>query len=722
MKRLEGEVLEFAASLGASGLLELDRVTVDPHNFLGLELNPRAKEIAELVIWIGFIKWQIRTGGQDVIRDPVLRDFKTIECTDAVLAWDRQELLRDEAGKPITKWDGQTTKLHPITGEEIPDEAARMELYKYVNPRIREWPEAEFIVGNPPFIGGKDIRAELGDGYAEALWASRAKRKWVPNSADFVMYWWDQAAHRMTGPSSKLRRFGFVTTNSITQTFSRRVIQHYLNADRPLALAFAIPDHPWVKGEARANVRIAMTVAHTGGGFGLLKEITREEALDTDAPIVELRTTMGRIHADLTVGANVTAAAPLMANARISSPGVKLHGDGFIVSPTAARALGLGTRPGLDAHIRPYLNGRDLTQSTRNTMVVDLFGLTELEARSRFPEVYQHLLEHVRPQRDGTASGSTSKDAQQYAARWWTFGKPRQELRAALTGLPRYIATVETSKHRTFQFLGAATIPDNMLVCAALSSPDWLAVLSSRPHVLWALEAGGTLEDRPRYNKTRCFDTFPFPDLTPDARAALTQLGEELDAFRKARQAEHPGLTITAMYNVLEKLRRGEDLSEEDKLTHERALISTLKRIHDQIDEAVAAAYGWPVDLGDETILERLVALNKARAEEEKRGIVRWLRPEFQNPTGRSAAPAAAPELALEIDETEAKPVFPDATGERARAVRAALIAFAKPAAPEELARTFRQGARVKKSVTELLETMAALGQAEEREGKYFAA
>jgi len=578
-------------------------------------------------------------------------------------------------------------------------------------------------VGNPPFIGGKDIRADLGDGYAEALWASRAKRKWVPNSADFVMYWWDEAAHALTAVGSKVRRFGFVTTNSITQTFSRRVIQHYLQTERPLSLAFAIPDHPWVKGEARAQVRIAMTVAHTGSGFGQLKEVTREDALDTDAPKVDLRTAFGRIHADLTVGANVSAAKPLMANDRIASPGVKLHGDGFIVSPTIANSLGLSTRPGLTAHIRPYLNGRDLTQTSRGMMVIDLWGLSEVDVRARYPEVYQHLLENVKPQRDATAARSQTRDAHEYAARWWTFGKPRQDLRTALVGLSRFIVTGETAKHRTFQFLDASVTPDNMLVCFGLDAAEWIAVLSSRFHETWSLAAGGWMGvgNDPRYQKSRCFDPFPFPDLAPDVRVTLSSLGEELDAFRKARQAETPGLTVTDMYNVLEKLRRDDPLSEDDKRIHEHGLISTLKRIHDQIDEAVAVAYGLPLNATDVAILDHLVALNRSRSDDEKRGLVRWLRPAFQNPTGAVAAPTVALELSLETDETEKRPAFPEGTGERARAVRAALITHAKPATPEEIARTFRQGARVKKSVADLLETMAALGQAEEREGKYFA-
>ena len=162
MKRLEGEVLDYLADLGEEQyLLELSGHTVDPHQFLGLEINPRAVQIADLVIWIGFLKWQIKTGGQSAIEEPVLRAFKNIREQDAVLAYDKRELVRDEHGKPVTRWDGITTKKHPVTGEDVPDETARIELYTYSNPKPATWPKADFIVGNPPFVSGQDSEMSL---------------------------------------------------------------------------------------------------------------------------------------------------------------------------------------------------------------------------------------------------------------------------------------------------------------------------------------------------------------------------------------------------------------------------------------------------------------------------------------------------------------------------------------------------------------------------------
>lgn len=235
IKRLEGEVLEFLKELGEK---QEPLTTVDPHQFLGIEKNPRAVPIAELVLWIGYIQWWFRTRQRKVIAEPILKDFKTIKPGDAVLAYDKEELLRDASGRPVTQQDPAAYKLHPITGEPVPDTDGRLPVFRYINPRPVAWPEAEFIVGNPPFIGkGEDLRTALGDGYVRALWASHGKKS---DSVDYVMYWWDLAANILTRKNTKLRRFGFITTNSITQKFSRRVLQKHMAPPNCLSIVFAI--------------------------------------------------------------------------------------------------------------------------------------------------------------------------------------------------------------------------------------------------------------------------------------------------------------------------------------------------------------------------------------------------------------------------------------------------------------------------------------------------
>ena len=644
---LESEALQLAAELG-----EVLEPAVHPNQFLGLELNPRAAVIAELVLWIGWLRHRL-ANQPDTIGNPVLPTLTNINGGthggfDAVLR-------------------------HKPTGEPDLD-----------HPMMPDWPEADFIVGNPPFIGGKDIRRHLGGDYAEALWQANPR---VPKSADFVMQWWDRAAHTLTAPGSKLERFGFVTTNSITQTFSRRVIEGYLakspspsvvglgvgavnqaqhqpdsphtptlspepqaseaQRERELSLILAIPDHPWTKAtKDAAAVRIAMTVAARGVHDGRLIEIVSEAGLDTDNPLLEERMTEGRINPDLSLGSDAGAVVPLMANEGLGYRGVQLIGSGFIVTPAQAAHLGRGKREGLETHIRPYRNGRDLLQHSRGVMVIDLLGLDEKQVRTRFPEVYQHVFDTVWSKKwnpkanngKGEWEGREVNRRESYKKLWWIHGEPRKDLRPALAELPRYIATVETSKHRIFQFLDAEILPDNKIIVVGTDDAFHFGVMCSSMHVEWSILSGGWLGmgNDPVYVKSKVFDPFPFPDATPAQRAKIAELAEELDAARKAALAEVPGLTMTEIYNWREKLRvaaaGAAALSPQDQDRAREARAGIVDRLHSQIDAAVADAYGWPADLPPAEIVTRLVALNAARAAEEKAGTIRWLRPDYQIP------------------------------------------------------------------------------------------
>ena len=712
LKRLEGEVLNTLRELGqGQHSLELAGVMVTPANLLGIELNPRAAAIAELVLWIGFLQWHLRThGGLHGLAEPIIRDLHNVENRDAVLTWDERTPLLDGDGKPVTRWDGRTTKPHPVTGEEVPDPEARVQAWKYSNPKPAEWPEADFIVGNPPFIGTSRMRDALGDGYTEAL---RKSYPHVPESVDFVMYWWEKAAERVRLGQGE--RFGFITTNSLRQTFNRRVLQQHLSAKPPLSLVFAIPDHPWVDSVDGAAVRIAMTVAVSGEHPGrLLKLISERVAEGDEAAEISLVEKQGKIFADLTIGADVAGALPLKANIELSCPGVKLHGAGFVISPEKARQLGLGNIIGLERHIREYRNGRDLTANSRGVMVIDLFGLKENEVKDRFPEVYQHVYETVKPERDQNRRDS-------YRKNWWIHGEPRGNFRPTLEGLTRYIATVETAKHRVFVFLEKEILPDNKLLNIALEDAYFIGILSSKIHVKWALASGGNLGvgNDPVYVKTRCFETFPFPTPTDPQKSHIRDLGERLDAHRKRQQAQHPELTLTDMYNVLEKERAGEALNDKDRRIHEQGLIGLLRQLHDELDAAVAAAYGWPAELPDGEILEKLVQLNAQRAAEEAAGQVRWLRPEYQAP---QAGQTGTQGKLLEEEETVAivpgpawQRAWPDQLPGQAAALRDLLAATDQPVEVAALAAAFEGKASPKRKadIQRLLETMAALGQAE---------
>jgi hypothetical protein len=205
-------------------------------------------------------------------------------------------------------------------------------------------------------------------------------------------------------------------------------------------------------------------------------------------------------------------------------------------------------------------------------------------------------------------------------------------MRPALEGLPRYIGTVDTAKHRVFQFIEAEVRCDDGIVMICDASALTLGLLQSKVHEIWARRVSGTLEDRPRYFKSKTFDPFPFPDSTPEQRAVIADLAEELDATRKAALAEHPRLTMTGIYNLVEKLRAGGALTAAEETEARDARARIVLHLHEQLDRAVADAYGWPHDLSRAEIVARLVALNDERAAEEASGHVRWLRPDYQIP------------------------------------------------------------------------------------------
>jgi hypothetical protein len=655
LKRLEGEVLNQLHDLGETqSLLEAEGLTVDPHQFLGLEINPRAAAIAELVLWIGYLQWHFRTQGSGLPPSPILKDFRNIECRDAVLA------------------DGQ-----PAT-----------------------WPEADVVVGNPPFIGAANMRAALGDAYVEAL---RKAWKDVPDSADFVMFWWHHAAQLVA--QGKLSRFGFITTNSLRQTFNRRVVQNAL--DSGIHLAFAIPDHPWVDSADGAAVRIAMTVGAPGQGEGRRLDVTAEREGKGEGLDVDLAERSGTLHADLGVGINIAAAQALQANEGVANRGVQMLAPGFVVTPEEAALLYA------DDLLRPYRNGKDFTDRPRGVLAVDTYGLGETELRTRYPAVWQWLHDRAKPERDHNPRAS-------YRDNWWLFGENQPAMRASLVDLRRYVATPVTAKHRVFEFFDAKILPDQALVCIALDDAYPLGVLSSHVHVCWALATGGTLEDRPRYNKSRCFKTFPFPAATPEQQARIADLAEQLDTQRKKVLAQHADLTLTGLYNVLQKVGAGGTaLTAKEQAIYQKGLVAVLKSLHDELDAAVLAAYGWTDNPDDEQILERLVALNAERAAEEAQGHVRWLRPAFQSPQGATTGASAPRNSALfTADEALTPPSsapagkasWPPTLPGQMAALAAALSA--SPQREDELAARFAGKGRWKARLPELLATLATLGRA----------
>jgi hypothetical protein len=618
VKRIELEVLrELDAVTGKHELL-FDEV--HPKQFFGIEIKPWAREIAELVLWIGYHQfWRAHHTQRPL--EPILQDTGTIECRDALLAWDeiRHDPTRDRP-------DPTPRIVHPVTGKLVPDPNVKLEYMEYVNPRQAEWPKADFIVGNPPYMGQWRQREELGDGYVNAL---RKEYDDLPDTADYVTYWWARASNEVAAGTTL--RAGLITTNSLTQPQNRVVISRAREAG--VEVVWAVSDHPWISDGSGADVRVAMTVLAKAAGTSTRVEVD-------GVGIETTRKSVSRLNSDLTAHADVATAStsPLRATEGLCSQGFKLHGAGFILSHEDAQALLSDERNRWV--VRPYVNGRDLTGRTRGAFVID-FGLMEEDEARAFALAFDRVRDRVQPERAANRRES-------YVRYWWRFGEPRPDWRDASKGLQQYVATVETSKHRFFCFLDGHTAPDNKLTVFASTDPFHLGVLSSTIHVEWALAAGGRLGvgNDPVYVKTRCFDSFPFPEQRSPLRNQIISAATRLDHHRRDAIARDDVVTMTGMYNVVEKLRTGEPLTEKERKIHEIAACGVLRDLHDELDVLVAKAYGWEWPLERDVILERLVALHDERVREEKAGKVRWLRPDYQIPRFGQDLPSAGLDLA----------------------------------------------------------------------------
>ncbi|TXC69603.1 class I SAM-dependent DNA methyltransferase [Sphingomonas ginsenosidivorax] len=722
MKELEGEVLDLLVDLGDDQYLaELTGHTITPENFLGIEINPRAASIAQLVLWIGYLQWHFRVNGKDrAPPEPILRDIRTIENRDALIEWDARELERDETGVPVSRWDGETMKAHAVTGKLVPDETARVEVYRYVKPRAAKWPAASFIIGNPPFVSSRETRELLGDGYADAL---RAAFPSVPGNVDLVMYFWNEAAQLLREGT---RRFGLIATSRMRMEQNREVTIHALGND--LEIIFAIPDHPWAGKDADAGVRVAFTVVALAGQPSKLLLISPDHdnpkgripdgtVLDQSDLIASQR---ALIPADLSPSVDTSKLKELGAWDRIVHAGMKPYAKSLILTDDQAKRI-FADEEQLGIFAPPYLNGKDVARKSREVRVLDFNLLTTEEAvRNVSESAYQYLVNHTKPQRSQERNLRLRNE-------WWRFEASREELRAGLKDLDSYIVTVENSPIRYFVFINSSTLPDQKLRCIATEDPYVLGVLSSRFHALFSARLGGRhgIGNTPVYN-TKCATTFAFPaEIGDPLRSRIGAEASALDALRKRVMAEHADLTLTKLYNVLEAMRQGRALTSQERDIHDRGLVTLICQHHDAIDEGVADAYGWGDEhrartLDEETILTRLVALNKERAAEEAGGLIRYLRPEFQDPGHR--APVSGT-----FDLRESAAIVPDnvvlwpaTLPEQVGAVQQVLAASSAPLAAQDIARSFK-GKRAA-TVRPVLDALAGLGMARRlKDGRYAA-
>jgi hypothetical protein len=520
------------------------------------------------------------------------------------------------------------------------------------------------------------------------------------------MYWWYKAAQLIA--NGKTERAGLITTNTIVQPQQRVVLE--AAAAEGASVVWAIPDHPWVDETDSAAVRVTLTVISRPFGRATLVSVNDRGEI--------VREIAGpRMNPDLTVHTNLVSATsvPLKANAALTSNGFNLVGTGFVLSSTEGARL-VAADPSLARVTRRFITAKEVTTARpRGSYVIDFGFFSEEEARA-YPVAFDIVRTRVKPFRDANRRATRAKY-------WWRFGEPSRRFRDLTVGLTRYIATPYVSKHRFFIFMPADMGPDDGLRTIGSDSPLHLGVLSSQIHTLWAVATGGTLEDRPRYNQSVCFDPFPFPDPPKHLRDRIGLMAEALDQHRKDAIARDERVTMTGMYNVVEKLRSGEKLTDKERAIHEIAACGTLLDLHAELDRLVAEAYGWPWPMEREEILERLVALHDERVEEEKHGVVRWLRPEYQIPRFGGAAVGEEPALDLpEPASAEAAPaekqLWPAGAIEQIATVKARVTGAALTAVEvaSELA-----GAPVP-LVARHLETLAMVGEVRRLEGERYEA
>ncbi len=540
LKTLEHELIDWAKS--AHSVNGLNR-RVGPQNMLGIDIDPFAVDLTRMSLWIGDLQWGYERNLRD-LRDPVLGAVEQIECRDAILA-------EDESGDPVPA----------------------------------QWPDADIIIGNPPFLGMKKMRDELDAGYVERL--SVAYGEEMDARADLCVYWHEVARRQIERGAS--RRAGLLATSSISAPFSRPVLQRIADSG---GIFFGYSDEPWVNDDGAA-VRIAI--------------VGQDDGSETDYVLDGEH--VSQINPNLTSGPYVVHAPQLAENARVAFQGDIRNGRFDIPFDDALRMLNapinVNGRPNRDV-VFPFVNARDLAQRPRDRHVIDFGQEMSRRDAARYELPFGHVRKFVRPER-------AKSQSKRLRDNWWLHESWRPGMRSALGGLDRFIGTPITSRHRFHVWLDGNVTPDATVVAIARDDDYAFGVLHSRIHEAWAVAQGSRLGvgNDLRYVHTQCFNTFPFPwplD-TPDAdltigqqtyRDAIAEAGRALDADRSYwlnPTGVNPMLlqdrTITALYNELPPW---------------------LFDLHDALDEAVAAAYGWPVDLDDEEILDRLLDLNRERA------------------------------------------------------------------------------------------------------------
>lgn len=511
---------------------------VSPRQVLGLEINAYARELAQVAIWIGYLQWMIQNGFTG-LREPVLESLETIRLTDSLVT---------------VHEDGTVTET--------------------------AWPEANYIVGNPPFLGDKKLRTELGDAYVDRLFS--VFRGKVPAGSDLVCYFFEKARDHIE--TRLAERAGLLATNSIRGGANRTVLDRI---KRTGDIYLAWDNEPWVLDGA--SVRISIV------GFDDGSDSTK--LLDGEP--------VATINSDLTSDTDITHTRRLAENKGIGFVGATKKGPFDIDWATASSMISMPNnvngRPNRDV-VKPYLNALDVTRRNRNRWIVD-FGDMPLDQASYYEAPFEYVKEVVLPLR------VNHREARQQNA-WWLHARTAPDMRQATQRLSRVLVSPIVARHRLFRWAPSSVHADHALAVFAREDDYFFGVMHSRIHELWSLRMGTSLEDRPRYTPTTCFETFPLPwppgcEPTGDPRViAIAQAAKEIDVKRErwlnppdASEAVLKKRTLTNLYNDRPQW---------------------LQDLHAALDRAVWDAYGWddpdPAAVSEDTILSRLLVLNLERS------------------------------------------------------------------------------------------------------------
>jgi type II restriction/modification system DNA methylase subunit YeeA len=596
--------LEHRAQLDAEilGFEKQIIISTGTHNVLGLETNEYAAELARVTVWIGDIQWCQRNG-RPINKNPILSSLDSIEHRDALINEDGTEA---------------------------------------------QWPEADVIVGNPPFLGGSKKRRELGDVYFDTL-AKVFPKERVPAGADLVCYWFDKA--RVQIEQGKAKAAGLVSTNSIRGGANRTVLD---NICKNMPILEAWSDEDWFDNGTAVRVSLVCFGHRVGAESSAISSSTEEQEPINLPPYLNARP-VALIHADLTAGnsennMDLTSAKPIKENAGASFQGSQKIGAFDIDGDLARQWLKLPNVSGKanSEVLKPSWNGIDVTRRPRDGWIID-FGTSLSEENAGLYEApFNYVVEQVKPVRIKNPRPIRAKI-------WWRHGDGQPAMRAALADLPRYMALSSVTKHIFWRWLDKTILPDKALIVIARADDTYFGILNSRFHELWSLALCTSLEDRPRYTPTTCFETFPFPEglspadtnnseskiaildstkPTPEPvtnpetmihAQAIAAAAFKLNDYREKwlNPPEWVDWVITpeeeaAGFPKRPKAKPGQEANLKKRtLTNlYNARPAWLNFVHQELDKAVAAAYGWQdytPEMTDAEILQRLLKLNLAR-------------------------------------------------------------------------------------------------------------